>query len=80
PLGVTIAIEPMHPTCGTDWTILNGLDDALSMIRECNSQRLKLALDTYHVGHDESVLSRLEAFAPHTAVLQLGDARVAPCG
>lgn len=80
PLGVTIAVEPMHPSCAADWTFLTGVDEALTLIGACNSQRLKLALDAYHVGHDEVVLRRLEEIAPHVAVVQLGDARQIPCG
>jgi sugar phosphate isomerase/epimerase len=80
PLGVTIAIEPMHPGCGADWTFLKGLDEALALIDACHSPRLKLALDAYHLGHDEAVLRRLEEIAPHVAVVQLGDARHIPCG
>jgi sugar phosphate isomerase/epimerase len=80
PLGVTIAVEPMHPKCAADWTFLTGLDEALNLIRGCESPRLKLALDAYHLAHDETVLNRLEEVAPHVAVAQLGDARQLPCG
>jgi sugar phosphate isomerase/epimerase len=80
PLSVTIAVEPMHPSCAADWTFLTGLDEALALIRACNSPRLKLALDAYHLGHDEGTLQRLEEVAPHVAVAQLGDARQIPCG
>lgn len=80
PLGITIAIEPMHPGCAADWTFLNGLDEALDLLRTSHSSQLKLALDTYQLGHDESVLQRLEEVAPHVAVVQLGDARQVPCG
>lgn len=80
PLGVTIAVEPMHPSCAADWTFLTGLDDALDLIRVCNSRRLKLALDAYHVAHDEAALQRLEEVASHVAVAQLGDSHRIPCG
>lgn len=79
PLGVTIAVEPMHPSCATDWTFLTGLDEALGLIRACESPRLKLALDAYHVANDDVALQRLEEVAPHVAVAQLGDARQLPC-
>ena len=80
PLGVNIAVEPMHPNCCAEWTFLTGLDEALELIGHCRSSRLKLALDTYHLGHDEAVLERLEEVAPHVAVAQLGDARCIPGG
>lgn len=80
PLDVTIAVEPMHPSCAADWTFLTGLDDALDLIQVCDSRRLKLALDAYHLAHDETALQRLEEVAPHVAIAQLGDARQLPCG
>jgi sugar phosphate isomerase/epimerase len=80
PLGVTIAVEPMHPSCAGDWTFLTGLDEALDLVRMCHSPRLKLALDAYHLGHDEAAFGRLEEAAPHVAIAQLGDARHIPCG
>jgi sugar phosphate isomerase/epimerase len=80
PLSVTIALEPMHPSCAADWTFLSGVDDALELLQACNSPRLKLALDTYHLGHDGGLLQRLEEVAPHVAVVQLGDARHEPRG
>lgn len=79
-LGVTLALEPMHPSCAADWTFLQGLDEALGLIHDCRSPRLRLALDTYHLGHDEAIFERLEEVAPHIALVQLGDARQAPCG
>ena len=80
PLGVTIALEPMHPSCAADWTFLSGLDETLEVVRNCGSNHLKLAFDTYHLGHDDAVLQRLEEIAPLIAIVQLGDARQAPCG
>jgi sugar phosphate isomerase/epimerase len=80
PLGVDIAIEPLHPNCAADWTILAGLNDAVDLLQSCASPRLKLALDAYHLGHDDGVLQRLGELAPHTAVVQLGDTRHVPGG
>jgi sugar phosphate isomerase/epimerase len=48
--GVSLALEPMHAGCAAEWTFLTGLDDALGLIAEFQSPRLKLVLDTYHLG------------------------------
>jgi sugar phosphate isomerase/epimerase len=79
-LDVTIALEPMHPGCAADWTFLNGLDEALDLIEAGNSSHLRLALDTYHMGHDRAILHRLEEIAQYVTVVQLGDARQTPQG
>lgn len=77
---VTLAIEPMHLGCAGEWTFLTGLDDALSLLDSTGCPHLKLAFDTYHLGHEPSILSRLAALAPRLAIVQLGDARVPPQG
>jgi sugar phosphate isomerase/epimerase len=80
PLGITLAIEPMHRSCASDWTFLEGLDEALTLLDSFKSPRLKLAFDCYHLGHDDAILGRLAGLAKHLAIVQLGDARHAPRG
>lgn len=80
PLGVTIALEPMHLGCAADWTFLNGLEETLALVQTINCPRLKLAFDAYHLGHDEEILPRVGDFARQIAIVQLGDARHAPRG
>jgi sugar phosphate isomerase/epimerase len=80
PLGVTLALEPMHCSCSADWTFLEGLDEMLGLIGDIGSERMKLAFDCYHLGHDEAILARLPDLVPHLAIVQLGDARNAPRG
>lgn len=80
PLGITLAIEPMHRSCAADWTFLDGLDETLSVLDSLKSPRLKMAFDCYHLGHDDSIFSRLGELAKHVAIVQLGDARHTPRG
>lgn len=77
---VTLAIEPMHLGCAADWTFLTGLDDALELLDSTDCPHLKLAFDTYHLGHEPGIVSRLAELAPRIAIVQLGDARVPPLG
>jgi sugar phosphate isomerase/epimerase len=79
-VGVTLALEPMHRSCASDWTFLDGLDETLAVIRSFHSPRLKMTFDCYHLAHDEAILQRLEELAPHVAMVQLGDARHVPRG
>jgi sugar phosphate isomerase/epimerase len=79
-LGVTLAIEPMHPGCADQWTFLTALDDALQLIEAVASPQIKLVLDTYHVGQEPGLVDRLAAILPQVAIVQLGDARRPPAG
>lgn len=71
--GVTLAIEPMHADCAAEWTFLTTLDESLALVDAMGHPLLKLALDTYHLGLDDSLLERLPAIVPHVAVVHLGD-------
>lgn len=79
-LGVTLALEPMHPGCATEWTFLTGIDDTLALIGELGSPSVKMVFDAYHLGQDPVNLSRIAEVAPHIALVQLGDARRPPDG
>ncbi len=77
---VTLAIEPMHIGCATDWTFLTEIDETLEFIESLSGTPLKLAFDTYHLGHDEDILARIAELLPHIAIVQLGDAKAPPDG
>jgi sugar phosphate isomerase/epimerase len=79
-LGVDLALEPMHPGCAAEWTFLTSLDDVLDAIEKCGSPRVKLVLDTYHLGHEANLAERIAQFVPRVALVQLGDARKPPHG
>jgi len=79
-LGVTLAVEPMHPGCAAEWTFLTSLDDTLALLEKIGNPRVKMVLDTYHLGQDPGFVERIPDIAPHVAVVQLGDARQPPAG
>jgi sugar phosphate isomerase/epimerase len=79
-LGVTLAFEPMHPGCAAEWTFLTSLDATLDLIGAAASPQVKMALDTYHLGQQGDLLSRIAEIVPHVALVQLGDARQPPDG
>lgn len=74
---VTLAIEPMHPACATEWTFLTDVESTIEILEYFCSPRLKLVLDVYHFGHDQSVLANLDQIVAHTALVQLSDRRCA---
>jgi len=79
-LGVPLAIEPMHPGCAAEFTFLTCLDDALALLDLVAHPQVKIALDTYHLGPDPALLSRIPEIASRVALVQLGDAKHAPKG
>ncbi len=79
-LGVTLAVEPMHPGCASGWTFLTSLDDVLALLEAVGSSQVKMVLDTYHLGQDAGLVDRIAEIAPQVAIVQLGDARQPPDG
>jgi sugar phosphate isomerase/epimerase len=77
---VTLAVEPVHRGCASDFSFLTGLDDGLELLRQFNHPRLKLVFDTYHLGFDESVVSRVASIVSDIAVVHLGDGKMPPTG
>jgi sugar phosphate isomerase/epimerase len=78
--GVALALEPMHPGCAAEWTFLTDLSDALELVTSFQSPHVKLAFDAYHWGHDPAVGELIPQLVPHTAIVQLGDAKCPPEG
>ena len=79
-LDLTLAVEPMSERCAADWTYLTDLRQTCKLIDEFGSNRLRLVLDTYHFGQNESLLDSLTTLAPYVSVVHLGDAKRKPSG
>ncbi len=79
-LGVTLAVEPMHPGCAAEWTFLTSIDDVVELLGAVDNSQVKVVFDTYHLGQDPDILDRIAQIAPHIAIVQLGDARRPPDG
>ncbi len=77
-LGVTLALEPMHPTCAAPCTVLTTIDETLAAIDAAACRATKLAFDTYHLGHGSLTPAQIAAAAPHVAIVHLADARGEP--
>lgn len=77
-LKVTLAIEPMHPGCASEWTFLTSLDETLEQLDRFDSPYTRLAFDTYHVGHDPGIVDRIGEVAERIAIVHLADAEKPP--
>jgi sugar phosphate isomerase/epimerase len=78
--GLSLAIEPMHPGCATEFTFLTSIDEVLSLLAVVNRPEIKIVFDAYHVGQDERILPRIPELVERIAIVQLGDARHPPHG
>lgn len=72
-VGVPLAIEPMHPACADEWTILTSLPETLRLAQEYETPGLRLALDTYHFPLGQENWPILRELVPYLAVVHLGD-------
>jgi len=79
-LGVTLAVEPMHPGCAAECTFLTSLDDVLAVLGAVGSEQVKMVFDTYHLGQDPEIVDRIAEIVPRVAIVQLGDAKRPPEG
>lgn len=68
-----IAIEPMHPACADEWSILTCLEKTLDLVQAYDTPWLQLVFDTYHFPLAEHRWDWLEELAPYLGVVHLGD-------
>jgi sugar phosphate isomerase/epimerase len=72
-VGVTLAVEPMHPMFCADRSVVATLAGALELCAPYPPQAVGITLDTYHVWWDEQALSLISANGDRIACLQLAD-------
>ncbi len=78
--GVTLALEPVHPGCGDEWSFIRNLEAALNVVDAVKKDVVGLALDTFHVGMDSEILDWIPDVVSRLNVVQLGDTRSSPMG
>lgn len=76
---VRLALEPMHPNCAGEFTFLTSIDETLDVIADAQASCVQLTFDTFHMGHDPSLLAKLPQWTPQIALVQLGDTLAEPC-
>ncbi|MBB4904236.1 sugar phosphate isomerase/epimerase family protein [Actinophytocola algeriensis] len=72
-VGVTLAVEPMHPMFAADRSVVASLAGALELCAPFPAAAVGITLDTYHVWWDEQVLPLIEANGDRIASFQLAD-------
>lgn len=72
-VGVTLAVEPMHPMFAADRSVVATLAGALALCEPFPPEAVGITLDTYHVWWDERVLELIARAGPRIASFQLAD-------
>src|SRR5680860_610363 len=73
-MGVTLAIEPLHPMMAADRSVIARVDDAVRLIAELEDHpRLAIAVDAYHVWWDLGHQDALSRGAGRISALQVSD-------
>jgi sugar phosphate isomerase/epimerase len=62
-LGVKIGLEPLHPMYAGDRSVLNTIDQALTMASSYNAQEVGVILDTFHIWWDPAVFEQINRAA-----------------
>lgn len=70
--GVKLVLQPMAPVY-REWTFLNSLDAAMSVLSEFRSSHVGLAFGTYHLGREKNLLQRIEKIGPWIGSVQVSD-------
>ena len=71
--GVRLALQPMHPVVGPEWTFLHRLDDVLSLLADLRHPWVGLAYSPYHHWDEPNVVQRIPEFAHTVASVHLSD-------
>ncbi len=77
---VDLAVQPVHPGCGPQWSFVQTLPDAIGIVKQVDHRRVGLAVDTYQIGFDDGWRRLLPRVVNLIKILQLGDGRGAPAG
>ena len=72
-VGVTLAVEPMHPMFAADRSVVATLAGALALCAPFPPEAVGITLDTYHVWWDERVLELIPEAGQRIASFQLAD-------
>jgi sugar phosphate isomerase/epimerase len=72
-VGVTLAVEPMHPMFCADRSVVASLAGALALCEPFPPAAVGIALDTYHVWWDEQVFALIAGAGERIACFQLAD-------
>jgi sugar phosphate isomerase/epimerase len=73
-----LALQPMSPAVGHQWSFVETLDETLEIIGASGVDCARIAFDVYHLFREPRLLERIPEIAPLVAVVQLNDFRDPP--
>jgi sugar phosphate isomerase/epimerase len=75
---VRIALQPMDPLFGKNWSFLNCLDETLDILDRVQCPSAQICFGTYHLWKEQRLLDLLPQIVHRIAVVQLSDWREPP--
>jgi len=72
-VGVTLAVEPMHPMFCADRCVVSTLGDALDLALQFPAETVGVVVDTYHVWWDPQLAAQIERARGRIVSVQLCD-------
>lgn len=72
-LGITLALEPVHPRFARDFSILSTIDDALRMMDEVGADNIGVMIEVFHVWDTADLGGQIQRAAGRIAGVQLSD-------
>jgi sugar phosphate isomerase/epimerase len=77
-LGITVALEPVHPRFATDYSIISTIDQALQMIDEIGRSNVGVLIETFQVAGVSDLFGQIARAAGRIVGVQLSDGRPFP--
>ncbi|MGE3316230.1 MAG: sugar phosphate isomerase/epimerase family protein [Planctomycetaceae bacterium] len=75
---VSLALQPMSPLVGQQFSFVNSLDETLEIIGMSGVEQARIAFDVYHLFREPRLIERIPEIAPLVAIVQLNDFRDPP--
>lgn len=72
---VLLALQPMSPAIGHQWSFVETLDETLEIIGASGVSCARIAFDVSHLFQEPRLLERIPEIAPLVAIVQLNDSR-----
>lgn len=76
--GVWLAVQPIHRLFAREWSFLTTIDETLDAIDRCDSDRVRMAFNVYHLWQEPRLLERIPEIAGLLGLVQLSDWRDPP--
>jgi sugar phosphate isomerase/epimerase len=72
-LGITLALEPVHPRFARDFSLLSTIDESLEFMADVGASNLGLLVETFHVWDSANVFDQIARAAGRIVGVQLSD-------